>query len=443
MLRNSLVILVCLAAAISVSAQKPDDVLATVGSRSIKLSDLGAEIQQAIASLPTRTFATRTAVLDQMVSQRLLAAEAKATGSSPGRLIAAEKAKVPAPTEAQIKEVYDANRQVLGDQTLDQARKQIVAYLKREPEQKALSTLLARLKTKYLYSAGKPVNGPDLAPADVVATVNGKAITAKEYNESADLAVHELKASIAEVVIEQLSLTIFDAMIAEEAAATKVDAGTIIANEVTNKLKEYTNEERAGLEMALAKKLSDKFKPVVLYKAPEPIVQKISVDDDPSTGPADAPVTIVMFSDFQCPACAAAHPVLKSVIAEFPGKVRFVVRDFPLESIHENAFDAARAAAAAHAQGKYFEYIDILYKKQDAQDKASLLKYAADLGLNAKQFELDFNAEKTADEVRKDQADGDAYIVNSTPTIFVNGIRVRELSAQSFRDAIGRALSGK
>ena len=124
----------------------------------------------------------------------------------------------------------------------------------------------------------------------------------------------------------------------------------------------------------------------------------------------------------------------------FPGKIRFVVRDFPLESIHENGIRAALAANAANAQGKYFEYTEILYTHQDTLDDASLKKYAADLGLNAKQFELDFNSEKTSAEVRKDMADGEAYGIDSTPTIFINGAKSRDLSVEGFKAAIERAL---
>lgn len=433
----SLLISIC---GLTVFAQKPADILATVGTQSVKLSDLPDEVQQAVTSLPTRAFATRSAILDQMVNQRLLDAEAKATASSPGKLISTEKAKVANPTDAQIKEVYDANRQVLGDATLEQAKKQIISYLRREPEQKLIAALFARLKTKFKYAAGKPVNSTPLAPADVVATINGQPITAKEFEDFAAVGLYELNAATADFVVAAVNEKLFDVMVAMEAAALKIEPSALIAQEITNKLKEFSDEERIAIEDAFAKKLAAKYKPVISYKGPEPVAQKISVDDDPASGPADAPVTVVMFSDFQCPACSATHPVLKKTIAEFPGKVRFVVRDFPLESLHPNALAAARAANAAHAQGKFFEYAEILYTHQDALDDASLKKYAADLGLNAKQFELDFNAEKTAAEVRKDQADGDAYVVNSTPTIFVNGIRVRDLSYDAFKRAIERAL---
>lgn len=424
-------------------AQKPDDVLATASGRSIKLADLSPETQQAVSSLPTRVFATRTAILDQIVNQRLLDAEAKATGISSGKLIAAEKAKVANPTDAQIKEVFDGNQQALAEVTPEQGRKQIIAYLRREPEQKLLGALLARLKTKFKYTAGKPVNSTPLAPTDIVATVNGVQITAKEFEEFAAVAIYELNADVGDLIFQDVNEALYTAMIEEEAKAQKIDPGALIAREITNKMKDFSNEERANLEIGFSKTLAARYKPVITYKYPEPIVQKISVDDDPAMGPANAPVTVVMFSDFQCPACSATHPVLKKAIEAFPGKVRFVVRDFPLESLHANAFNAARAASAANAQGKFFEYGEFLYKHQDALDVASLMKYAADMGLNVKQFELDFNSEKTAAEIRKDQADGDSYVVNSTPTIFVNGVRVRDLSYDSFKAAIERALGAK
>jgi protein-disulfide isomerase len=149
---------------------------------------------------------------------------------------------------------------------------------------------------------------------------------------------------------------------------------------------------------------------------------------------------VVMFADFQCSACSATEPVLKKVLAEYPGKIRYVMRDFPLETIHANAFNAALAAYAAEQQGKFFEYGDILFTHQDALDADSLKKYAAQIGLNVQQFTVDSNSEKARAEVQHDIADGTAYGVTGTPTIFVNGVKVRRLSADDFRDAIDNAL---
>ncbi len=427
--------------ALTTSAQKPDEVLATATAHSFTVRDLPAETQQAISQLPSKLRSTRLAILEQMVNMRLLEIEAKALGISSGKLLANEKAKVPNPTDAEIKSVYDANRSVLGDLTLEQAKKQIVAYIRSTPEQKALGALFVRLKNKYKYAAGKDINLDTLAPADVVARYGTVSITAKEFEDFARVALYELRASLSDIILEDLNDTIYAYLLIDEAKAAKTDAGDLIAKEITNKMKEFSDEERFGLESAFREKLFAKYKASITYTPPEPIVQNISTDDDPATGPADAPVTVIMFSDFQCSACSATHPILKRVMAEFPGKIRFVVRDFPLESIHENGFSAALAAGAANAQGKFFEYIEILYKHQDALDAPSLKKYAGELGLNVKQFEIDFTSEKIAAEVRKDMDDGDDYVINSTPTIFVNGVRIRNISPVGIKAAIDKALA--
>ena len=132
---------------------------------------------------------------------------------------------------------------------------------------------------------------------------------------------------------------------------------------------------------------------------PQP-VQNISVDDDPARGEANAPVTIVEFTDFQCPACAAMHPVLEEVLKSYGNKVRFVVRDFPLNQ-HECARKAAEAANAANAQGKFFEYIALLFKNQKALDVPSLKKYASELGLDRARFDAALDRGVYAAEVQE------------------------------------------
>ena len=429
-----------LVASLTAFAQKPDDVLATTSTRTIKLSDLREATITAVSMTPTRLAATRKAIFGKMLTQRLLGLEAKSLGVSTDKLLADQKAKVPAPPESEIKAVYAANRAALGDLTLEQARKRLISFLRSEPEQKILDSLLTRLKAKYKVTDGKNVNAVGLSDAGIIATVNSQPITSKDFEESARIELFELKASLADLIMADLKNTIYQLLITDEAKSLDIEPAALIAREVTDKMKDFSDEERIGLEDGLEKKLYSKYKVEILYKLPEPLVQTISVDDDPSAGSATAPVTIVMFSDFQCSACSLTHPLLKKAMAMFPGKIRFVVRDFPLESIHENGFRAALAANAANAQGKFFEYTETLYTHQDTLDDASLKKYAADLGLNAKQFELDFNSEKTSAEVRKDMADGEAYGIDSTPTIFINGAKTRDLSVEGFKAAIERAL---
>ncbi|MBK6749045.1 MAG: thioredoxin domain-containing protein [Pyrinomonadaceae bacterium] len=426
--------------ALTAAAQKPTDIIATATGHTIKLSDLSPEVQKAVADLPVSMAKQRTDLLNQMIYQRLLDLEAKAQNISVGQLIVKEKKKVADPPEATIKAVYEANRTALGDKTLEQARKTIVTFLRSEPESKVISAMYEALKTKYKAVIGKDINTPNLGSFETIATLNGKTVSAQEYDEFARVTLYELRAEIADAVIENATEVLFSALSIDEAKALGIDSSAFIAQEVTDKMKDYTDVEREGLLDALQAKLFAKYKAKIVYTAPEPVVQIISVDDDPSVGAATAPVTIVMFSDFQCSACAATHPLLKKAMLAFPGKIRFVVRDYPLESIHENGFRAALAANAANSQGKFAEYTEMLYANQDKLDDASLKKYAAGLGLNVSQFELDFNSEKTAAEVRKDMADGNAYGINSTPTIYINGVKARDLTVEGFKAAIERVL---
>ena len=422
-------------------AQNTDISLATAKGRTFTQGVLSPNGRSALANQKAQYEAARTELLSEMIAEGILDLEAKATNSTPEKLIAGVRANVPDPAATQIQAVYDANRAALGNRPLADVRNDIVAYLKREPEQKALEAYISSLQTKYKYAPGKSVNAADLRATDLLASFGTQQITAQQFETANRLKLNDLQWHQYEDLRADLEVGILNALIEEEAKARGTDAGSVIAAEVTDKMRTFADGEREQLETALMERLFAKYEVKILIKEPPIISQNVSVDDDPSHGSTTAPVTVVMFSDFQCPACARTHPVLKSVISEFGDRVRFVVRDYPLESIHENAFVAAMAANAAAAQGKYFEYIDLLYRNRAALDPASLKKYAADLGLNAKQFELDLSLERSAAEIRKDIADGDAHGVSGTPAIFVNGVKVHRLSAESFRRSINRALA--
>lgn len=421
-------------------AQNAEAPLASVKGKLYTSAALSPEGQKALAGQKAEIEATRTQLLSQMIAEELLQLEAKAANSTPEKLIAAQRAKAAEPTAVQIQAVYDANRAALGNKTVAEVRKDIVAFLRRDPEQKAVDAYVGSLQTKYKYVAGKNVNAPNLGPLDVLATIGTRRIAVQEFDAQNKIALNEVMHNQYEHLRSDLEISILNGLIEEEAKAKNTDASSIIAIEITDKMREFAEGEREGLETALMNRLFAKYDVKLLIKEPEIIVQNVSADDDPFQGAATAPVTVIMFSDFQCPACARTHPVLKKAIAEFGDKVRFVVRDYPLENIHANAFLAALAANAANKQGKFFEYGEVLYRNQETLDRASLIKFAGEIGLNVKQFEIDLADAKAAAEVKKDQADGEAYGVGSTPTIFVNGVKVHSLSAGAFRRAIDRAL---
>jgi protein-disulfide isomerase len=440
MIRIAILLIFAVIVAAAVQAQNTGTVLATTSVKNFTIDDLPAETRKIWNDRAASIAEARTQLVSQMLTELLIQTEARAAGVTPEILIATEKTKVADPTDVQIQAVFDANRDALADRPPAEARKQIIKFLRQDPEQAAIRKFTDSLAAKYNVVNGKDINSPGLQPTDVIFKLNAKPVTAKEFEEKYKLTLFDLQDEIYDQVKRDLDGAIYSALVAEEARQQSVDAPTLIGREITDKLRDFSDEERLSLQDAFVKRLYAKYKVNIIFEGPKPIVQNISTDDDPSRGPASAPVTVVMFSDFQCPACAATHPVLKKVLAEYGDKIRFVVRDFPLTSIHENAFQAAKAASAANAQGKFFDYIELLYTHQDALDPASLKKYAADLGLNAKQFELDLSSEKTAAEIQKDIVDGRSYGIYGTPSIFVNGINVRRLSADGFREAINSAL---
>jgi len=427
--------------AFSIFAQQTDEVLALANGQTFTVKNLSPEAQKLYADLPAAVATARKQLLAQMISDALFEMEAKVKNQTVEKMLGDVKAKVAAPTDAQIQAVYDANKSAIGDRILAEVRPQIVAFLRREPEQKALQNFAESLQLKFKTVIGKDVNSPNLKPAEILATIGGnQTITVQQFEAKNKLELYEFRADVYDRVKADLENAVYSDLLAAEAKSLNIAVSDLMARETTDKMREFSDEEQFQLQNALKNRLYAKYKVNFSLKEPPPIVQNISTDDDPAQGKLNAPVTIVMFSDFQCPACGAAHPILKKIAAEYAGKVRFVVRDFPLTSIHENAFPAALAANAAFKQGKFFEYADILYKNQNALDALSLKKYAADLGLNLQKFEIDLSDAKTAAEVRKDMADGTSYGINGTPTVYVNGIKVRQLTAESFRSSIEKAL---
>jgi protein-disulfide isomerase len=152
-------------------------------------------------------------------------------------------------------------------------------------------------------------------------------------------------------------------------------------------------------------------------------VESVPVAGAPSRGPARAGVTVVLFSDYQCPFCAKEEPIVRAFEQAHRGDVRVVFKNMPLP-MHENARLAAKAALAAGEQGRYWEYHDLLFAHQDALDRASLEKYADAVGLDARRFARDLDGPALDARLDADGADADTLKVKGTPTLFVNGHRV-------------------
>lgn len=152
-------------------------------------------------------------------------------------------------------------------------------------------------------------------------------------------------------------------------------------------------------------------------------------DSDWSAGPKDAKVTLLEYSDYQCPACGFYFPLLKRLQGEFAGRLRFVYRNYPLRTVHKNAQLASQAAEAAGMQNKFWEMHDNLFEHQNDWSEVGdptdmFTAYAKDLGLDTQKFAADLKSSAVQQNIDEDIASGDALHVDSTPTFFLQGKKV-------------------
>jgi protein-disulfide isomerase len=180
---------------------------------------------------------------------------------------------------------------------------------------------------------------------------------------------------------------------------------------------------------------------------PTPELRRYDVpeDDDPVLGPAEAPITIIEFSDYECPYCQKWHSeVWPALQAEYGDQIRLVYRDFPLTSLHSNATPAAAAANCAREQDMYWEYNELLFDMKFNLGNSTYIRYAEELGLDMDSFTECVESGRHVDEVEADYEYAVNLGIRSTPTFFVNGIPV--VGAQpfeSFKKLIDQELAGE
>ncbi|HEX6283773.1 MAG TPA: DsbA family protein, partial [Pyrinomonadaceae bacterium] len=442
-----------------------------INGQTLSTSDLDPASRQQLESVEQKLFEARKGMLELQINNTLLDVEAKKRRIDTHRLYDAEvRNRVPTPTPAQIKKFIDDNRSQFEGADPVTTNQRVAAYLQDEAESKLADDLVKRLRQTIPVVMGVDVNSPNLADSAVLATVGGQPLKAGLIKERLKPVIYQIQFEAYSLAKRQADQMVDNTLLLEEARKRQIGPEEIIRAEVSDKVRTPTEAEVAKFysdnkaringdlnsvrnqiaiylrdqdQRRLERELSDRLRTNAnvrwLISEPAQPVQNVSVDDDPSRGNANAPVTVVEFTDFQCPACAAMHPVLEEVLKSYGDKVRFVVRDFPLGQ-HEHALKAAEAANAANEQGKFFEYIALLFQRQKALDVPSLKKYASELGLNRARFDAALDRGVYAAEVQRDIEDGEVYGVGSTPTIFVNGVQLKVLSADGLREAIERAM---
>lgn len=208
-----------------------------------------------------------------------------------------------------------------------------------------------------------------------------------------------------------------------------------VSEQIVDLLLRQAHEQR---RQALLKELQPQY-PVTVALRPPKI--DVATEGEPTLGPANAPITIVEFSDFQCPYCRQVQAPLKQLLKEYEGKVKLVFRDFPLRNIHPQAQKAAEAAHCAGEQQKYWPYHDKLFAVQNLT-MDDLKKIAQELELNIEQFTTCLDSNKHAKGIDVDLRDGQNAGVSATPSFFINGYPVSgAASYERFKVLIDEALA--
>jgi protein-disulfide isomerase len=457
--------------------EPPPEVLGVVNGVKIGAKEVDESVVNKIQELRQSVISARKRELHLQINSLLLEAEAKKRGTTTTKLIEAEIiAKTQAPTEAEARAFYDQNKARIGSEWSNELKDQIIAYLRDQKQGEQARQLAERLRAAAQVKMNVTEATPPAAPADrarVFATVNGSPVTSAMIEDTLKPLVYSAQRQIYDLRRQQLELRVNDLLLGQEAQKRQMTPAALLDAEVTGKLKPVTEAEARTFYDANKERINGNFDQIktqiiqylqnqrrdeamaayagqlrragsvqTFLREPAAPVYEIATEDQPARGAASAPVTIVEFTDYQCPTCAAQQPVLEKIVAEYGDRVRLVVRDFPL-SMHPNAPKAAEAAEAARAQGKYWEYVTLLFANQGALEVPKLKEYATRAGLDRAKFDAMLDSGQFAAKIERDVYDGNRIGVNATPTLFVNGRPLNDRSYEGLKAAVEAALKGK
>lgn len=316
---------------------------------------------------------------------------------------------------------------------------------------------------------------PGSAPADteVVAVIGGKQVTLAQVDEKAksiDMPAYQAlyearRRAIDEMIAEQLldkvaaergvtrealieqivderGGTVTDAKIQEFYTQNQNRMGGRSLDDVKEQIRSFlSNQARAEAAQSYLEQLKQEAGVKVTLSPPR--IEVEIAKDEPSKGPADAPVQIVEYSEYQCPFCSRVGPTLEQVVSTYGDRVRIVFRDFPLP-MHPQAPLAAEAALCAGALGDYWAYHDKLFANQQQLERPALERYATELGLDAEKFKACLDGGEYRDDVQADMARGKELGVTGTPAFFINGRFISGAQPfESFAQIINEELERK
>lgn len=308
-----------------------------------------------------------------------------------------------------------------------------------------LSLLIPLAWLISVASKHQPLSTKPAASA-VAATVDGHSIAMHEVELAAAIPLYQLDQQRSQLLHQALQQKIEDLLLNAEASRKGISVSQLLndaaqsestarlanlpppvrrlnssaSRKDLNRESEEDLQTQARIRQALLISLRRKADIHITMTPPKPPILSVSTDDDPTIGPADAPVTIVEFSDFQCSYCRKSVEVLKELRRDYSEKIRLVYRDYPGPN-HPYAAQAAQAAQCAGDQGKFWAYHDLLFARQMPGTGWDFSELAKELDMSPDAFAACINTGRYREEVAKDLQDGLTLGITSTPTFFVNG----------------------
>jgi protein-disulfide isomerase len=325
----------------------------------------------------------------------------------------------------------------------------------------------------FAASIGASVAHAQAIAGEALAEVNGETITAKDLQTKAGAKIASLEEQIYALKRAELDALIAQHLLAQEAAKRGISVAALMDAEVTSKvalvteteIDEYYNSNKARIrgdeatartrirsllqqqklnarQEAFLDSLRANAKIVDRLEPPAAARVDVAVAGAPVRGAANAPVTIVEFSDFECPFCKRATVTVASLLEKYPGKIKVVYRDFPLEKIHPLARRAAEAARCARDDGKFWEYHDVLFAQSPKLAPEELKQYAVQVGLDPAKFDACLASGVHRADVQSDIDEGERLGITATPMFFINGRSVRGAQpAETFARVIDDELT--
>jgi len=326
-----------------------------------------------------------------------------------------------------------------------------------------LKTLLIALVIVLLGTA-QAASAPDKA----VALIDGRPISERDLDERAAPQLRDLNAKIFEVKEQALNDMIDEQLLNQAAGRLKLSVQELLDREVDSlvakptpadvesyyleikdrisrpleevrpKILEFLTETRRQTAYdSYLSRLRSREKVVVLLAPPRTVV---SIDSARVRGPMNAPITIVEFSDFECPYCGGVENTLRQLQSKYPTQIRLAYRDFPFD-FHPRAEPAAEASRCALAQGKYWPYHDLLFDNQQHLESSDLSKYAVRLDMDAKKFDECIAHKTYTSDIQHDLDEGQKLGISGTPAFFINGMVLNgAIHLEDFARLIDREL---